>query len=355
MNKRLLGCLVLGVALAAAAGIGEAALRVLSTHWLRVYDVEMWQYARRIKLVSPDAAIVEEQRPNASALLMGARVRTEAHGFRLPDPATEMRRRPGDRQVVAVGDSLTFGWGDPEGETYPDQLERLLNARCQPGREAGGRGVTVHNAGIGNCNTTMELARYRMRIRQLHPDWVIVGFSFNDGEPDAVPSTNPFLWHSALIALTSARLQKQTESRLRDYNSYYVGLYREGLPAWERCKQAIRDWGAMLRADGIPGTMFVMPELHDPHNPGIAEAFSRVAAVARASGFEIIDPAPDFPAGQGEKFWEGYWVSHEDAHPNGRAQAIFARALARSRYACGRGAAGAPQSVGSGPVSAASR
>ncbi len=328
MNKRLLGAAVLAISLLVALAAAEVGLRAVSKYWLSVYDVEMWRYARQIKMLSRFPGVVEEQRPNASAFLMGAKVRTEEHGFRLPDPGTEARRRPGNRLAVALGDSLTFGWGVPEGQTFPDQLERLLSARCPA---AGGRAVTVANAGIGNCNTSMEVQRYKLRIRPyLHPDWVILGFSFNDAEPDAVPDTNPLYWHSALLSLAAARMQKQTDPKLANYNAYYVGLFREGQPGWDRTKAALRELGAMLHADGVPGTLFLMPELHDPHDAGIAEAFSRVAAVGREAGFEVIDPAPDFPPGSGER----YWVSHEDAHPNAAAQAIYARSLERSRYAC---------------------
>ena len=328
MNKRLLGAAVLGTSLLVALGAAEVGLRLLSKYWLSVYDVEMWRYARQIKTLSSYPGVVEEQRPNASAFLMGARVRTEEHGFRLPDPETQARRRPGNRLAVALGDSLTFGWGVPEGQTFPDQLERLLSARCPA---AGGRALTVANAGIGNCNTSMEVQRYKLRIRPyLHPDWVILGFSFNDAEPDAVPDTNPLYWHSALLSLAAARMQKQTDPKLANYNDYYVGLFREGKAGWDRTKAAMRELGALLHADHVAGTLFLMPELHDPHDRGIAEAFSRVAAVGREAGFEVIDPAPDFPPGSGER----YWVNHEDAHPNAAAQAIYARALARSRYAC---------------------
>ncbi|HEY0780995.1 MAG TPA: GDSL-type esterase/lipase family protein [Thermoanaerobaculia bacterium] len=331
MSKRTLGPLVLLLSLGIAFAIGEVSLRLFSTYWLEVYDVEMWRYARQLKVVSSDPSVITEQRPNATAFLMGARVRTEAHGFRLPDPATEAKRRPDNRVVVAVGDSLTFGWGVPEGQTYPDQLERLLAARCG---QHGGRPATVHNAGIGNCNTSMELARYKLRIRpSFRPDWVILGFSFNDAEADTVPSTNPFLWHSALLALASSRFQKATDPGLRNYNAYYTGLYKDGLPGWEAAKRAVREFGASLQADHVPGTLLLLPELHQPKNFGpLAEVYARVAKIGRESGFEVIDGSVDFPPGSGEK----YFVSKEDAHPNAAAQALYAKALAASRYACGR-------------------
>jgi lysophospholipase L1-like esterase len=343
LNKRWLGAVVLGLSLGFACLAAEVGLRVVSKHWLRVYDVEMWRYARLIKTISPYPGVVEEQRANGSALLMGVQVHTDERGFRLPDPATLARRRAGDRVVVALGDSLTFGWGVPEGLTFPDQLERLLAVQCakgaqgampgadEPPRGARRRGATVLNAGIGNCNTSMEVQRYKLRIRPfLHPDWLILGFSFNDAEPDPVPNTNPFFWHSALLSLAGARLEKSADPKLANYNAYYLDLFREGQPGWEHTKAALRELGALLRADGIPATLFLIPELHDPHDPGIAAAFSRVAAIGRQAGFEVIDPVGAFPPGSGER----YWVSHEDAHPNAAAQTLLAHALARSRYAC---------------------
>jgi len=319
--------LAFAVSLALAFLVAEGALRFLSSHSLHNFDVEMWRYARLVKIESPDPRIIEEHRPHADELLMGVRVRTDEHGFRLPDPATQAARRPDDRQVVALGDSVTFGWGAGEADTFPAQLERRLNRQCP---RAGGRRATVHNAGIGNCNTTMEVARYRARIRPLHPAWVILGYSYNDAEPDVTPVHNPFIWHSALLALGSARLQRVT-GRFSAYEPYYKGLYRDGLPGWEGVKRGLRELGAMLREDGIPATIVLLPELHEPQDFGpFAGIFAQVAAVAKDAGFEVIDPSPAFPPGPGQSFW----VSYEDAHPNARGQAIYAAALARSRYAC---------------------
>jgi GDSL-like lipase/acylhydrolase family protein len=323
VSKRLLPPLVLCLSLLVAFFVAEMGLRFASSHWLHVFDVEMWRYARLVKLESKTPGVIEEHRPNVNALLMGVPVRTDEHGFRLPDPATETKRRPGDRVVAAVGDSVTFGWGAGEGETFPALLENLLRQRCS-------RPAVVHNAGIGNCNTSMELARYEKQVRQLHPAWVILGYSYNDAEPDAVPSHNPFLWHSALLALTSARLERHS-GILSNYDLYYHGLYVDGRPGWERTKQALAEFGALLRRDGIPGTLLLMPELHRPKDFGsFAEIFHRVGEIGRAAGFEVIDPSGAFPPGPGESFW----VSPEDAHPNVKGQTIYARALAQSKYAC---------------------
>jgi len=326
MSKRLLGPALLLLSIAVSFLAAEGLLRLVSRNWLRVLDVEMWRYARSVKKASAYKDVVEEHQPNASAFLMGGRIRTDSWGFRLPDPATEARRQPGNREIVAVGDSLTLGWGVPEGETYSDQLERLLRTACPAGRP-----TTVRNAGIGNCNTSMELARYRRFIRPLHPAWVVLGYFVNDAEPDPQIPQNPFYWRSSLIALLSTRMRQTSEIRLRDYRVYYHGLYDENRPGWVRAQAALREFGALLKADGTPATLLLLPELHEPRGFGrFADVYAKVGAIGRESGFEVIDPSLDFPVGPGNSFW----VSHDDAHPNARAQAIFARALLRSRYAC---------------------
>jgi hypothetical protein len=323
VRRRFVLPLTLVLSLMLTFALAEAGLRLVSSAWLHVFDVEMWRYARLVKVESKAPHVIAEHRPGIEVSLMGVRVRTDEHSFRLPDGETQARRRPGDRVVMALGDSVTFGWGVPEGDTYPALVEKLLNQRCA-------LRATVHNAGIGNCNTSMEVARYERYLRPLRPAWVILGYSYNDAEPEVVPSSNPLLWRSALLAMGVAQFQRLS-GPYRHYEPYYKGLYQDGRPGWEQTQRSLRALGASLRADGIAGTVILLPELHQPHRFGpFAELFARVGRLARESGFEVIDPSADFPAGSGEAFW----VSRDDPHPNGRGQALFAEALMRSRFAC---------------------
>lgn len=327
MNKLLKSLLVLSISLVVTLVVAEVALRVLSKYSLRVFDVEMWRYAKAIKIESDVPGVVEEHRAGADELLMGVTVRTDDKGLRRADPATEAARTPNDRLVIALGDSVTFGWGAAEKDTFPTQLENLLAVQCP---KEGAPRATVLNAGIGNCNTSMEVKRYEARLRPLKPKWVVLGYSYNDAEPDAVPNFNPFLWNSSLISLASARLQRLS-GPYQHYEPYYQGLYQDGLPGWEGTKREIAHLGQMLRQDGIPGTVILLPELHEPKDFGPFKGlFARVTELAKANGFEVIDPSGAFPPGSGERFW----VSHEDPHPTAEAHAIYAAALARSPYAC---------------------
>ncbi|HEX6201474.1 MAG TPA: GDSL-type esterase/lipase family protein, partial [Thermoanaerobaculia bacterium] len=293
--------------------------------------VEMWRYARLVKAPSTLPGLVEAHRPHASEKLMGVRVRTDGHGFRRPAAAIEAARRPDDRRVVALGDSLTLGWGVREDATWPARLEALLRESCPEAP------ATVWNAGVGNSNTAMERARYEHLVAPLEPEWLVLGYFVNDAEPDPEPSEQPLLWRSSLATLLVTRLAQGRHDELRDYRDFYGGLYEDDRPGWRATREALAALGRRLAGDGVAATLLLLPEMHEPHAHGpFAAAYARVAEIGRAAGFEVIDTAPLFPAGSGES----YWVSPTDAHPDAAAQEIFARAAAESRYACPGGAVG---------------
>jgi len=58
-------------------------------------------------------------------------------------------------------------------------------------------------------------------------------------------------------------MRQNLEIRLRDYRVYYHGLYDEGRPGWVRAQAALREFGALLKADGTPATLLLLPELHE--------------------------------------------------------------------------------------------
>ncbi|ACH39120.1 SGNH-hydrolase lipoprotein, lysophospholipase L1-like subgroup [Citrifermentans bemidjiense Bem] len=87
--------------------------------------------------------------------------------------AVNATEKPASRgTIVAVGDSLTAGYGVPETDAYPAQLERKLN-------EAGYKWRVV-NAGISGETSTGTLARIDW-ILKLRPDIVILETGANDG------------------------------------------------------------------------------------------------------------------------------------------------------------------------------
>lgn len=84
-----------------------------------------------------------------------------------PAPAADARP-----VIVAFGDSLTAGYGTDSGNSYPDFLEKDLNAKGFP--------YHVVNAGISG-NTTKDGVDRLDDVLALKPALAIVAFGGNDG------------------------------------------------------------------------------------------------------------------------------------------------------------------------------
>src|SRR6185436_9788141 len=78
----------------------------------------------------------------------------------------------GKKVLVVFGDSLSAGYGLPAGQSYPDGLQRELNAQGYPWR--------VVNLGISGDTTVGGLARVQLATA-LKPALVLLELGANDG------------------------------------------------------------------------------------------------------------------------------------------------------------------------------
>lgn len=77
-------------------------------------------------------------------------------------------------RIVCIGDSNTYGIGVPRDQTYPAQLERLLNER------AAGQRFEVVNLGVPGTNSGQALHRLRGYIEAYRPDLLVAVIGVND-------------------------------------------------------------------------------------------------------------------------------------------------------------------------------
>ena len=87
-------------------------------------------------------------------------------------PQTQKVLAAGPETIACFGDSLTAGFGLPPGASYPDVLQRKLDA-------AGGR-YRVLNLGVSGETTGNGVARLPAVLAE-KPDLVVLEFGANDG------------------------------------------------------------------------------------------------------------------------------------------------------------------------------
>jgi lysophospholipase L1-like esterase len=102
-------------------------------------------------------------------------VAINAQRFRGP---REYAPRPpaGLERIVVLGDSMVFGWGAGDADTYPAQLERRLTDE--------GRAVEVINAGFPGASLGEKLAWYESGVRVFHPGLVLLTLAGDDVDGD---------------------------------------------------------------------------------------------------------------------------------------------------------------------------
>ncbi len=74
--------------------------------------------------------------------------------------------------ILAIGDSLTIGYGLPESESYPSQLQNQLNVL--------GYNYIVQNAGISGDTTASLLSRIDWILEWENPSLIILCIGAND-------------------------------------------------------------------------------------------------------------------------------------------------------------------------------
>jgi lysophospholipase L1-like esterase len=283
------------------------------------FGLEMWKYAKTLKMRAPDPEMSHQHRPNSHAFLLGADVQINSLGLR--DNEISTNKPPGTYRVVVLGDSTTFGWGVHFEETYPKLLEKSFNTNPP---SAQWKIYEVINTGIGNYNTAQEVASLKDRWLALNPDMILIGWYINDAEPTPKPSRNWIAYHSyGYVWLTS-----QFDSLLRNvgvnktYKEYYNGLYADDQPGWKKSQNAFAELAQICRDRKIPLKIVLIPELHSLSGDyEFKHIDDLIRAVGATNGVEVLDLIDAFPASGDPK---QFWASPEDAHPNDKANELMA-------------------------------
>lgn len=100
--------------------------------------------------------------------------------------------------LVCFGDSITAGHGLQAGQSYPDALQRKLDAL--------GYHYKVDNQGTSGATTKDAVASLRS-VLQLHPDIVVVEFGGNDGLRGLPPDQTRRNLDAVLTALEDAHIK----------------------------------------------------------------------------------------------------------------------------------------------------
>jgi hypothetical protein len=144
--------------------LGEIALRVLPLGRYRSAPFRQYDPVIGISLV-PNMKVVHSR-----GCFTGL-VETNSWGFR--DRARTLDKPPGTFRIALMGDSIVEAVHVQPDQVMNIQMEKLL-------QQQGYHNIEVMDFAVEGIGTTQEMIMYKERVRQFHPDLVIVVFSDND-------------------------------------------------------------------------------------------------------------------------------------------------------------------------------
>lgn len=201
---------------------------------------------KHIVRLSGNDRIIFELIPGVTGSFRGSPLAVNSAGFRGPVlPETKLA---GTVRIAGIGDSVMFGWGVREAETY---LARLSARLAHDYPDVAWEWV---NSGVPGYNTAMEVETLKHRLVAYEPDLVVVGVCNNDLDlPSFIRNERAYLtlgrsylytWARGVIKGLARppddRLQKA--SRVEDPPEMYRDL--AGVDAYRRSMQELTELAA---------------------------------------------------------------------------------------------------------------
>lgn len=268
------------------------------------------------------------------------RVAVENNRFGLRDRADLDERKPaGQRRLLCLGDSFTFGWGIPAEQNWVRLLEDEL-------RRDGADVRTINCGAAGTVCVDEYWYGLKNRFHAFEPDAVVVTLCLNDLIPSsglnlgmpirpsgirlldllrgavrrAPLDLDPaFDWVGYLLALPAA---EGTAAGLYDpSNKPFEAMWSQGVP-----QKSLRETKAWCDARKVPLMVVLWPFLQGL-GPGrfypFAKLHALVAADCQQAGIPFLDVLPSLQATAAEDLW----VTPADPHPNPLAQRLALPAI----------------------------
>ncbi len=240
----------------------------------------------------------------------------------------------GKRRIVCVGDSFVFGVGVPPELTMVRSLEQKL-----------GPSVEIVNAGRPGMNFTRELAAVPELLGQLGVSRLIMVFIANDISFGPELSRQELEVYDLINIRDTHFSEDHMDRNWLSYSRLYNGISarrqlarigRETVDWYNRCYNPKYNaehldllQKQLAKAASLPScrsvlVLYPLMEGLGPDYP-LKAVHARVSEMARKAGLPVLDLAGAFEGLTTSEMW----VHSCDHHPNGRAHAIAAEAIAK--------------------------
>jgi lysophospholipase L1-like esterase len=216
-----------------------------------------------------------ENIPYGTAKFIGVPVTINREGLRGDEISTP--KPPHTTRLVAVGDSITFGYGITAEDTYAKVLEKRLNANASAVKR-----YEVLNGGTLGGSLGDYLHFLSQKAEKLQPDIVLIGLTLND-----------ILVYSEEGGVSEADTQWQGQQLpvVRRFSHFLLRHSQLYMLIYSRLKSSLYDSGT-LDINKVQGSNFVAlspPSVYQTQAwTSSLEMLSRIVAFCRSRGYRLV-------------------------------------------------------------------
>jgi lysophospholipase L1-like esterase len=300
------------VSIAVSLVLAEAFLRVKNSS-MRNHDVEMWRYAKELKVRSLDPTLDFEHVKSKAATLQSVEIRLNESGLRGGPvaPATA-----GERRILFLGGSITLGWGVAEADTITARLERLLGAADIK--------ADVLNGGVGNYNAERYVERFFKDLTPLAPSDIVVHYFPRDAEELDRGGGNVLLRHSELaVTLWIAYHRLFDRSGEHSLVEHYRRVYQPSAAGFLAMRASLKRLADYAKAHSIRLYLAMTPDMHNLIDYKLAFVHDLMRQIALEDGYVYIDLLPAMLG----RPPQDVFAMPGDPHPNALGHDLMANAI----------------------------
>ena len=131
------------------------------------YDIEMWKYAKELKISVSDKSIGHVHRQNKSGIFQKVEISINGYGQRDIEYDNHFLKKY-DKRFLVIGSSIPLGWGVKKEDTYIN----LLNLQSQKNK----KNWIFINGGVGNYNLERYANNYLKNWSKLDFTDIIINY-----------------------------------------------------------------------------------------------------------------------------------------------------------------------------------
>ena len=292
--------------------VAEGILRFKNSS-MKNYDIEMWRYARELKVRSDIELLGHEHIPSKSAILQSVNIRINEKGLRGPAIHQYDKNK---RRILFLGSSVTLGWGVKENETVTERMREMF--------KNDGHDVDVLNAGIGNYNSVRYVERFKKRLSDLNPTDIVVHYFVRDAVSLEAGGGNILLRNSQLAVTIWIAINRflRSDSNI-SLEKYYLQVYSPKAEEFIKMRQALKSLAIYCKKKNIRIYLVMTPDFHDLVDYKFNFIHRQMKDLSIEDDYQFVDLLPAMKNLTSKQLWS----MPGDPHPNGNGHKIMAEVI----------------------------